>query len=100
MMETGASSLPTAIAKILWVVSSDQRSFKLGEPVRNLGTLTQDREACIVVDEKIVAPMIPMSIDLIGDPTAPKTKNRGHRMVNAPVPNPTTPTTMEAATSR
>ena len=74
MMETGASSLPTAIAKILWVLSSDQRSFKIGEPVRNLGTLTQDREACIVVDEKIAAPMIPMSIDLIGDPTAPKTK--------------------------
>ncbi len=72
MMEMGASHLPTAIAKILWVLSSDQRSFKIGEPVRNLGTLTQDREACIVVDEDVVAPMIPMTIDLLGDPTAPK----------------------------
>jgi hypothetical protein len=72
MMEAGASHLPTAIAKILWVLSSDQRSFKIGEPVRPLGTLTQDRESCIVVDENIVAPMVPMHVDLEGDATAPK----------------------------
>ena len=74
MMEMGPSTLPTAIAKILWILSSDQRSFKIGEPVRDLGTLIQDREPCIIVDENVVAPMIPMSIDLIGEPTAPKKK--------------------------
>jgi hypothetical protein len=74
MMELGSTHLPTAIAKIIWILSSDQRSFKIGEPVRPLGTLTQDRESCIVVDENIKAPMIPVTVDLMGDPTAPKKK--------------------------
>jgi hypothetical protein len=74
MMEVGATHLPTAIAKILWVLSSDQRSFKIGEPVRSLGTLIQDRESTIVIDENIVAPTIPITLDLLGDATAPKKK--------------------------
>lgn len=72
MMEVGATHLPTAIAKILWVLSSEQRSFKIGEPVRPLGTLIQDRESTIVVDEDITAPTIPIKIDLAGDQTNPK----------------------------
>jgi hypothetical protein len=72
MMEVGSSAFPTAVAKILWVLSSDQRSFKIGEPVRELGTLIQDREPCIVVDEGITAPTIAMKIDIEGDPTAAK----------------------------
>ncbi|MGZ6095332.1 MAG: SpoIVB peptidase S55 domain-containing protein [Polyangiales bacterium] len=74
MMELGSTHLPTAVAKILWILSSDQRSFKIGEPVRPLGTLIQDRESCIVIDENIAAPMIPVTVDLMGDPTAPKKK--------------------------
>ncbi|MBI2391403.1 MAG: hypothetical protein HYV09_17565 [Deltaproteobacteria bacterium] len=74
MMEVGATHMPTAIAKILWVMSSQQRSFKVGEPARVLGTLIQDRESCIVVDENIVAPTIPTTVEIIGDPTAPKKK--------------------------
>jgi len=74
MMEVGATHLPTAIAKVLWIMSSAQRSFKVGEPVRALGTLIQDRESCIVVDENIVAPVIPTTVEILGDPTAPKKK--------------------------
>jgi len=74
MMEVGATHLPTAIGRILWVMSSQQRSFKVGEAARNLGTLIQDRESCIVVDENIVAPTIPTTVEIIGDPTAPKKK--------------------------
>jgi hypothetical protein len=74
MMEVGRSQMPAAIAKILWVLSSDQRSFKIGEPVRPLGTMIQDRESAIVVDEEIAPPMIPVSVELFGDPTAPKKK--------------------------
>ena len=88
MMEVGATHLPTAIGKILWVMSSQQRSFKVGEAARNLGTLIQDRESCIVVDESLVAPTIPTTVEIIGDPTAPKKKwaaekrrtNRGERL--------------------
>lgn len=74
MMEVGATHMPTAIGKILWVLSSEQRSFKIGEPARPLGTLIQDRESCIVVDENIVAPVIPTTVEIFGDPTAPKKK--------------------------
>jgi len=74
MMELGGTHLPTAIGKILWVMSSQQRSFKVGEAARSLGTLIQDRESCIVVDENITAPTIPTTVEIIGDPTAPKKK--------------------------
>lgn len=74
MMEVGATHLPTAVGRILWVLSSEQRSFKIGEPARVLGTLIQDRESCIVVDENIVAPVIPTTVEIFGDPTAPKKK--------------------------
>ncbi len=74
MMELGPSALPMSVAKVLWILSSDQRSFKIAEPVRPLGTIIQDRQACIVGDESIVAPMVPMTIDLVGDDTAPKKK--------------------------
>jgi hypothetical protein len=74
MMEIGATHLPTAIGRVLWVMSSQQRSFKVGEVARPLGTLIQDRESCIVVDENIVAPTIPTTVEIIGDPNAPKKK--------------------------
>ncbi|MFI5302190.1 MAG: hypothetical protein ACHREM_29215, partial [Polyangiales bacterium] len=74
MMESGPSTLPMAVAKVLWILSSDQRSFKIAEPIRPLGTIIQDRQSCIVGDENVVAPMVPITIDLVGDDTAPKKK--------------------------
>jgi hypothetical protein len=73
MNQAGASVLPTAIAEIHWVVSSILRSFKIGEPVVSLGTLIQNRQPCIVVDENIKPPMIAINFDVAGDATAPKT---------------------------
>jgi SpoIVB peptidase S55 len=66
MMEAGVSALPAAIGTVHWIFASDQHSSKIGEAVRPLGTLVQDRQSAVVVDETIRAPMFPMSIDIKG----------------------------------
>ena len=42
MMNGGVSSMPTAIGRVLWVLATQQRSFKLGEAVRPMGALVND----------------------------------------------------------
>jgi hypothetical protein len=71
MMNGGISEMPTAIARVLWVLASQQRSFKLGEAIRPLGALVNDRQAAIVVDAKSVAPSFPATVDIEGVPGAP-----------------------------
>ena len=58
--------LPAAIGTVHWIFASDQHSSKIGEAVRPLGTLVQDRQSAVVVDESKVAPMFPMGIDIRG----------------------------------
>lgn len=66
MMEAGVSALPAAIGKVHWIFASDQHSSKIGEAARPLGTLIQDRQSAVVVDEARVAPMFPMSLEIRG----------------------------------
>ena len=68
MMEAGNTALPTSIGKVLWIFASDQHSSKIGESVRSLGTLVQDRQSAIVVDENKVAPVFPFSVLVEGAP--------------------------------
>jgi hypothetical protein len=70
MMESGVTSLPTAIGKVAWFLASDYRSFKLGAPVRSMGALVNDRQAAIVVSQSAKAPTIPVSISIKGVPGA------------------------------
>ena len=74
MMNAGVSRLPTAIAKVQWILASKMRSFKIGTPVRPLGALINDRQAAIVVDSTVEAPMIPLTVDVRGVPGAPHPK--------------------------
>ncbi len=76
MMEAGATALPTALARVLWIFASDQHSSKIGEMIRPLGTLVQDRMSSVVADEKIIAPTFPLSIELRGVVGAAKTSWR------------------------
>ncbi len=76
MMEAGTTALPTALAKVLWIFASDQHSSKIGELIRPLGTLVQDRMSSVVLDEKIPAPTFPVSVELRGAVGAPKTSWR------------------------
>lgn len=73
MMGGGLSDFPTAIAKVHWILASQNRSFKIGEPTRALGSLVNDRQASIVVDAKRVAPTFPIRVRIDGAPGAPKT---------------------------
>lgn len=76
MMNAGVSNLPTAVGKVHWILASQNRSFKIGEAVRPLGTLVNDRQAAIVIDTKAAAPTFPVSIDVTGVPNAPKSNWR------------------------
>ncbi|MDB4941443.1 MAG: hypothetical protein JWP97_977 [Labilithrix sp.] len=66
MMEAGTSALPAAIGTVHWIFASDQASSKIGEAVRPLGSLVQDRQSAVVVDESKPAPMFPMAIEIKG----------------------------------
>jgi hypothetical protein len=72
MMGSGNVALPTAVGKVLWVYASQQRSVKIGEPVRPLGTLVQDRPSAIVADLEKKAPQFPVRITVKGADGAPK----------------------------
>ncbi len=71
MMEAGVTALPTAIGKVLWFLASDQRSFKIGMPVREVGALVQDRQASIVISHSAKAPVVPVKVAITGMPGLP-----------------------------
>jgi hypothetical protein len=74
MMQSGASGLPTATARVLHVLVSEVRSFKIAEAARPLGALVQDRQPAIVVDPEITAARIPVRVKVNGAEGAPKTE--------------------------
>jgi hypothetical protein len=68
MLEIGEVGYPTAVARVLHILSTVQRSFKIAEPTAPLGALVQDRQAAIVVDTSIQPAMIPIHLRLHGVP--------------------------------
>lgn len=72
MMNQGQTALPAATARVLHVLASQRRSFKIAEAVEPLGTLVHDRQAGIVVDTELRAPTIPLRIHLKDVPAAPR----------------------------
>lgn len=89
MMNQGEVFLPTGVARVLHILASVQRSFKIAEPVRPLGTLVHDRQSAIVVDQDTPAETVPVSIKLIGVDDAPKTEWNvevvQHRLLTTPL---------------
>jgi SpoIVB peptidase S55 len=73
MLNGGDSAIPTCIGRVLWIDASALASHKVGECARPLGTLVQDRQTAIIVDENRVAPVIPVDIEIAGVSGAPKT---------------------------
>jgi len=76
MMEAGATGLPTATARVLHVLVSEVRSFKIAEAGRPLGALVQDRQPAIVIDPDIEPARIPVRVKVNGVEGAPKTEWR------------------------
>ncbi len=72
MMNAGDSALPAALGRVLWIYASDQHSFKVGEAVRPLGALVNDRQSSVVVDETKRAPTFPIHVEVKGVTGAPK----------------------------
>jgi hypothetical protein len=72
MLGGGDSALPTCIGKVLWIYASEQHSFKVGEAIRPLGALVQDRQSAVVADEKVTAPTFPVHVEVKGVETAPR----------------------------
>jgi hypothetical protein len=73
MLGGGDEALPSCIGSVLWILASAQSSHKVGECARPLGTLVQDRQTAIILDENVVAPTIPVDVDITGTSGAPKT---------------------------
>jgi hypothetical protein len=74
MMDAGATGLPTATARVVHVLVSQARSFKIAEAAHSLGALVQDRQPAIVVDPDIEAARIPIRVKVNGVEGAPKTE--------------------------
>jgi hypothetical protein len=58
MMEAGATAVPTSVGRVVWMMASEMRSFKVGNPARPLGAMVNDRQASIVVSHATRAPTI------------------------------------------
>lgn len=74
MLEAGATGLPTATARVIHVLASQARSFKISEAGRSLGALVQDRQPAIVIDPNIEPARIPVRVKVNGVEGAPKTE--------------------------
>ncbi len=66
MSQAGVTALPTAVARVLWFLASENRSFKIATAIRPLGALVQDRQSAIVVSEQLTAPMLPVRLEIEG----------------------------------
>ena len=73
MNQAGNIDLPTALMRILWINAGLQSSFKVGEPIRTMGALVQDRLSAVVAETDRKAPSFPVSIEIHGVQGAVKT---------------------------
>ena len=79
MMNAGQITLPTCTSRVLHILASEERSFKIAEAVAPLGTLVNDRQAAIVVDEARVAETVPVTVRIRGVEGLPR--NEWHMQV-------------------
>ncbi|MCA9602954.1 MAG: hypothetical protein KC417_13055 [Myxococcales bacterium] len=76
MLNAGQVGLPTATARVIHILASENRSFKIAEAETPLGTLVQDRQAAIVVDTNLKPATVPVRITLHGIDGAPRSEWR------------------------
>ncbi|HJL15294.1 MAG TPA: SpoIVB peptidase S55 domain-containing protein [Sandaracinaceae bacterium LLY-WYZ-13_1] len=66
MLNAGQTGLPTAVARVLHVLRSQARSFKISEPVRSVGTLVHDRQSGIVLDTGLQPATVDVRVRIAG----------------------------------
>lgn len=74
MMNAGQVGLPTTTARVLHILRSQNRSFKIAQARTPLGTLIHDRPSAIVIDSSLRAATLPLRIRIHGVPDAAKTE--------------------------
>lgn len=74
MISAGQTSLPATLVRVLHVLVSINRSFKISEPTRPLGTLIHDRQSGVVVDSTRQADVVPCTVRVRGAEGAPRTE--------------------------
>lgn len=72
LLHGGWVNFPTAVGKVHWVLATQNRSFKIGEPTQPLGALINDRQASVVVDMSRTAPVFPVEVHIQGVPGVAK----------------------------
>jgi hypothetical protein len=65
IFQTGDTSAPVATAKVHTVVPSAMSAFVLASPIKEIGSLTQDRQSAIAADTNLRTPPIPVSISIV-----------------------------------
>lgn len=65
MFQTGETYAPVATATVHTVVPSAMSAFVLASPVKEIGSLTQDRQSSIAADTNLRTPPIPVSISIV-----------------------------------
>jgi hypothetical protein len=75
MFQTGETYAPVATAKVHTVVPSAMSAFVLASPIKEIGSLTQDRQSSIAADTSLRTPPIPVSISIVT--TAGKRTQKG-----------------------
>jgi hypothetical protein len=71
MFNIGEIYLPIATAEVHTFMSALSSSFKLASPVKEIGSLLQDRQSCILGDTSQRAEMIPVDVT-VGGPGRPE----------------------------
>jgi hypothetical protein len=66
MFNVGEIYLPIATAEVHTFLSALNTSFKIASPLREIGSLEQDRQSCIIGDTKERAGMIPVDVTVGG----------------------------------
>lgn len=66
MLQAGQLALPVAGARVLHILASQMRSFKLSEVGTTNGSLVHDRQAAIVIDTSLEASTIPLTVKVNG----------------------------------
>lgn len=66
MMGLGETLVPAVASRIVWILASDRRSFKISEPLAVRGALVQDRQPGVVIDERATAPTVPIRVRING----------------------------------
>ncbi|MBX3275456.1 MAG: hypothetical protein KF729_34675 [Sandaracinaceae bacterium] len=72
MIGAGQTSLPATLVRVLHILVSENRSFKISEPTRALGTLVHDRQSSVVVDSGLDAVVVPVRVRVRGVEGAPR----------------------------